>query len=36
MSVINKIVESRNFTAVNVGKLSSLMQNANGKIFLKE
>lgn len=35
-SPINQVAESNNFTAVNVGKLSLVLENANGKIFLKE
>lgn len=33
---VKQIAESKNFTAVNLGKLSLVLENANGKIFLKE
>jgi mannose-6-phosphate isomerase-like protein (cupin superfamily) len=36
MNDFKKIAESKNFTAVNFGKLSLVLENANGKIFLKE
>jgi mannose-6-phosphate isomerase-like protein (cupin superfamily) len=35
-SSIKQIAESNSFTAVNFGKLSHVLENANGKIFLKE
>lgn len=34
--VVKQIAESKNFTAVSVGKLSQVLENADGKIFLKE
>lgn len=34
--VVKEIAESKNFTAVSVGKLSQVLENADGKIFLKE
>ncbi len=36
MSIIEKIAESDNFTAVNFGKLTDVLLNGNGKIFLNE
>lgn len=33
---IQSVAEGNNFTAVNIGKLSLVLENANGKIFLKE
>lgn len=35
-NVIKQVSESRNHTAVNLGKLNQLLERANGKIFLKE
>lgn len=36
MSNVEKVAESKNFTAVNLGKFSLLSETANGKAFLKE
>jgi mannose-6-phosphate isomerase-like protein (cupin superfamily) len=36
MSTIKKIAEGNNFTAVNFGPLSRVLEDANGKIFLKD
>lgn len=36
MSAIKQIGECKNFTAIDCGKLSDVLANANGKIFLKE
>jgi mannose-6-phosphate isomerase-like protein (cupin superfamily) len=36
MNELKKVIDSKNFTAMNFGKLSFVLENANGKIFLKE
>ncbi|MDL2223188.1 cupin domain-containing protein [Bacteroidales bacterium OttesenSCG-928-M11] len=36
MSNVNKVVENKNFTAINLGKLTLLSETSNGKAFLKE
>jgi mannose-6-phosphate isomerase-like protein (cupin superfamily) len=36
MSTIKQIAEGDNFTAVNLGILSQVLEKANGKIFLKD
>lgn len=36
MNKVENLAESRNFTAVNIGKLSLIWERAGGKIFLKE
>lgn len=36
MSTIKTISENKNFTALGFGKLSEVLEKANGKIFLKE
>ena len=36
MDGLKKVAENKNFTAVNVGKLSLLSETANGKAFLKD
>lgn len=36
MSTVKPIGENKNFTAVDFGKLSNALEQANGKIFLKE
>lgn len=36
MNKVEKIAENKNFTAVNLGKLSLLSETSNGKAFLKE
>lgn len=36
MSTIKTISENKNFTALDFGKLSEVLEKANGKIFLKE
>lgn len=36
MSTIKQIAEGNNFTAVNFGPLDRVLENANGKIFLKD
>lgn len=33
---IKQVAESKNFTAIEFGKLDSVLESANGKIFLKE
>lgn len=35
MSVVKEIAKGKNFTAVNFGKLSHVLEKADGKIFLK-
>lgn len=35
-NILGRIAESENFTAVNLGKLSYVLENLDGKIFLKE
>lgn len=36
MSTIKQTAEGKNFTAINVGKLSGVLDKSDGKIFLKE
>ena len=36
MSTIKQTAEGKNFTAINFGKLSEVLEKAKGKIFLKE
>ena len=36
MSTIKQTAEGKNFTAINFGKLSEVLENEKGKIFLKE
>lgn len=33
---MKKIAENNNFTAINLGRLSDILENMNGKVFLKD